>query len=60
MAAMAAAEGHIESNCSSVREGTPVVEQTKKESVSLKCPKCLEHPEYKHVVHTLRNIQIHG
>lgn len=38
MAAMEAADGHIDSNCSSVTKGRPLVKQ-KKESVTLKCPR---------------------
>lgn len=44
MAAMAAADGHIESNCCSVREGTPVAEQTKREGIRLKRNDSVEHP----------------
>lgn len=43
---MEAADGHIDSNCSSVTEGRPSVEQ-KKESVNLKCPRSAEHQQRK-------------
>lgn len=43
MAAMAAADGHIESNCCSVRDGTPVAEQAKRKGIRLKCTKSVEH-----------------
>lgn len=44
MAAMAAADGHIESNCCSVREGTPVATQTKREGIRLKHIEIVEYP----------------
>lgn len=49
MAAMAAADGHIESNCCSVREGTPVAEQTKREGIRLKSIEIEEHPHKEYV-----------
>lgn len=48
MAAMEAADGHIDSNCSSVTEGRPLVEQ-KKESVNLKCPRSVDQQHRKHL-----------
>lgn len=63
MAAIAAADGHIESNCCSVRDGTPVAEQTKRESIHLKCT---EHVDHQHrelcmlrtCIYTLHSINI--
>lgn len=66
MAAMAAADGHIESNCCSVREGRPVAEQTNRKDIRLKRTESVEHPHmyvesmYTVYVYTLQTVNRYG